>query len=1678
MRAIHRDDTLVVRQSFNDFRHDEGYLVLEVGSRLVVDFVGTDGDESGWFFGHEVDAPSTVGWFPRSAVALPEDELVGELEVDAPDAEARYPESPVALLEGDLEEEPEVDAPDAEAPESPVASSEGELKREPEAPKQSSPRDALKLGAGAKVLLDGVDAGAENWLEAATTSASPQVIHTMAAPPPPPAIQLPAWSPTPPPLPAAEALAPVEAPQPVTELAGWTSLPAPQSAAISMCAPDEGSFGDAAEEHQPEFGFDSSPPVGLLESTRRGLDAAASLPMASLCDELIGNVTRHRVVVVDAATGSGKSTLVPLCLANRCAELGRNCRIVVTQPRRIAAKGLARRVSQQCNTQVGDLVAGYRVGNDRCDRGASIVYVTAGHLLEALVHNPRHLELFSHIVLDEVHERFVQADFLAALLRFSLSRPETLAVRIVVMSATLQKALGDFFRPLLLPAPARSEPGRLSLQGRTPFKVRDMLWEDMKAEWPEVFSGGFKEPNFNEVKPSRARLLPTRRRSDQLTRLCKELAPFCARLLCQLRNLSRHDEETPCISLVFLPGLDQMREVEDAVKHEAQRFRYKQPEIYMMHSALEEDNYAQALETPSGGVWRVVLATNIAESSLTVPGVNAVIDFGTHRVSVYDDEARMSTLVTEWCSRASMLQRRGRTGRTVDGWYLRLLSQAVLDELSDFDESGVEKAPLGRVVLEAAHLAQLLSARPVVRAGLPVAFSTEDGVEEGVAAFWDGPGNGWHVVPDLGAGHLATTLDDAKLQPLRIDARRILGLLPTPPKEDRVVSALAELRELGALGIDDSPSVLGTAYLKLPVDVVLGRLVVLGCLLGCPTDAIILAAALSLSPSCDVLRTPFNMKSELTEKDLVLLEATVKLRREADGGNLSEPMTVHSLCMEWLRSGGGDLGRAPRNMRWRGVVHERLWVQFTTLVIELSDSLLRLVPEDSDEAQKLRLLVSCAHGRGRSATAGLQDPWPARHLMALLTVALAPLGFIAIGQTPALYGSAGGYSTFMKAVRDNNSTVASALWWPNAAPEVARKAVRACKGSVQWSERGASQNEAYLGVASQVTGDVHRRHCLGDVSELLCRLCGPFNGKETSVTGHGISLRTRPPRNPCMMNWYMPRPDGRGLLEVRVGWKSQAETLLHVPRPTEKGARCRPKEFLLASGGEYLNAGGRRTIALRGINVLPSEDGGRSALLWLLAAGQPHDGRLVTLMAPRTLRPDDFEVRALRLWHRTLWLPSGRGLTSSDLQAVNRFRCALLALQEPKPHRLAGSWRVEGTGDIRHIRCIDVSSLDKEEREAEFGSGASLERGPVAAQAEVLMVSGGTSNFVLHARHGGLKWRTAAGTCWCEEEFDSTEISWTDGSRWTRTGSTSTGAESESPVLGALGLDAVEGLRAATTDLLEVTPADPEFDDDDLAASGAAEEWPGRLVPLVSEAAEALNQASPEALNGDQRNGKRRHGRNLLATPLSPFDLGAAEKILAAFTAQLRPSDLEKTIEQDAGAYNDDDSDSDDDLPESVANEDISENYMWKLAEHTPNWGPDDSRKLIFVESAIALPQNAVCSECDQEGKTFSKSQLTRHPDDRRCRDCVARSLIVAKSYAASAAKTANAAPRLGSATSPVAGAITPGPTKTSSVPVCSACGTQLTKLNCSPSQRKKEANRRRCDSCVGSPGDGVAAAT
>ena len=1324
------------------------------------------------------------------------------------------------------------------------------------------------------------------------------------------------------------------APEPCARMPPQRRAPAPRQ------PPPPAPKGTPITELPPAGFSDRGPPASAedCQSISEGLDVGRNLPMYQYCEELKRKVQNNRVVMVDAATGSGKSTLVPLCLAQQCLEENRGCRIVVTQPRRIAAKGLATRVSQQAGRPVGDLI-GYRVGgHDKQDRPEGlIVYVTVGHFLEALVHNPAHLDSYSHIVLDEVHERFVEADFLMTLLRLSLSRPQTIGQRIIVMSATLQDALHRFFKPALLPTPHAAEMASITSPGSTPFVVEDFFFDDLP---PHIKT--LKKVSFGDLLPGNLKSLKATARSDKLTAACKQLTVIGAEWIRYL-----YEEKGVKVVLAFLPGLDQMKELRENLQSTAGRDRGREDEldIILMHSALDELDYRRALDPEEPGKWKVVIATNMAESSLTVPNVGAVVDFGMHRVNEYDDESKMSTLVTTWCSKASLKQRRGRTGRTCHGQCYKMFERRLYDQLEDFDQSGVERSSLTKVALEAAYLADVLSQPPQIRAGLPAILGSQG---QRNVEFFDGHAGLWRIShEELHNQPLIEWAAEEDLQLARIELVDVLNLLPSPPKSNRIQTAIADLQELGCLTFHERPTALGIACLKLPTEVQLARLVILGWTMGMGPSACVLAAALSLTPSCDVFRTPIKMQVELQRHDLDLLKKCTDARSTYDEGYLSEPLLLYNIGLDWLSSGGG-LGHLPRIKRadnW--LLHQRLWTQFSNKVVDLWRALQRLVPiSEPRTIEELRLLQAVGRGVFRRG----DDPDKAKRildndkekLLALVTWGVAPGGFVAVGQSPCIYGK-GSYGEFWRVARENQWDVADCLYWKQSSKD-ARQVLRELQQKpiglrpaeikeVEHDEKGETTEACILYYPPDRDPNPildrkkqEPQKLLPQDFEMLYRLCAPFNGKADIADLQKVAS----PVHPCAFNWYMPFRHRGGLKEVCVNWKCAAYSLLNDRRG---GSRCRPKRFLVGCGGDYRNQKHgdtkARVIMLRGTSVLPSRDGGRQALLWFLSAGVPHDGQMTALCAPREgLNPKDFEIRGLWMWERTFRLPDSAIITSHDLAAVNAFRAALTHLQSHQPHRLAGRWHDEK--DKEATFHIDFFTENVEEAQNDFLCVWQLNSPHPDAETKLYSVPGG--------------WSTLQSDEQCIlEELPEGKLRYghRELSRSTE----------ELAILEQLNPQSIQALREAANVLLEVAKDAPQ----------RRGPLPHRLVPLCS------------IIEGNA---------------LAPFDLVKVEERMTTFCEALSSQGW-----SDMDGFQSPEEDEEMEVSDDVylASQKNNEEYMWTLAKRETE-DPDNCRYLSLPEDLLALPTAAVCAICEQsqqEGKHFSTRQLQKPIYDRLCEDCV-----------------------------------------------------------------------------------------
>ncbi|MGR2822611.1 ATP-dependent RNA helicase HrpA [Vibrio vulnificus] len=362
------------------------------------------------------------------------------------------------------------------------------------------------------------------------------------------------------------------------------------------------------------------------------------LPVSQKKDDIADAIAHHQVVIVAGETGSGKTTQLPKI----CAELGRGKFGLIghTQPRRLAARSVANRIAEEMETQLGDFV-GYKVRfNDQISENTQIKLMTDGILLAEIQHD-RFLNQYDTIIIDEAHERSLNIDFILGYLKELLPRRPDL--KVIITSATIDP---ERFSNHFGGAPI------IEVSGRTyPVETR-------------------YRPLGSETEDDR----------DQLEGIFDAVDELC-------------DEGLGDI-LIFMNGEREIRDTADAL---AKR-KLKDTEIVPLYARLSAGEQNKIFQPHTGR--RIVLATNVAETSLTVPGIKYVIDPGTARISRYSYRTKVQRLPIEPVSQASANQRKGRCGRVQEGICIRLYSEDDFNSRPEFTDPEILRTNLASVILQ------------------------------------------------------------------------------------------------------------------------------------------------------------------------------------------------------------------------------------------------------------------------------------------------------------------------------------------------------------------------------------------------------------------------------------------------------------------------------------------------------------------------------------------------------------------------------------------------------------------------------------------------------------------------------------------------------------------------------------------------------------------------------------------------------------------------------------------------------------------------------------------------------------------------------------------------------------------------------------------------------------------
>ncbi|PFH62978.1 hypothetical protein XA68_10729 [Ophiocordyceps unilateralis] len=561
------------------------------------------------------------------------------------------------------------------------------------------------------------------------------------------------------------------------------------------------------------------------------LESRKQLPMWQFRPRVLQAVDKSQVVIICGETGCGKSTQVPSFLLEHELSQGKPCKIYCTEPRRISAISLARRVSEELGENKGDLgtcrsLVGYSIRLEaNTSRETRLVYATTGIVMRML-ESSNDLGEVTHLVLDEVHERSIDSDFLLIVLKRLLTQRKDL--KVVLMSATVD---AERFSSYLGGAPILNVPGRTF-----PVDVRYLEDAVEVTGYSPTSSPGDKmialddDANEDETKGPKSDLSQSLSAYSAKTRATlSQLDEYHIEfdLIVQLLSHIATDESLHDYSkavLVFLPGIADIRTLNDMLLGDP-RFA-KDWLVYPLHSTIATEDQEAAFLVPSPGLRKIVLATNIAETGITIPDVTCVIDTGKHREMRFDERRQLSRLIDTFISRANAKQRRGRAGRVQNGLCFHMFTKHRHDNLMA-DQQTPEMLRLS--------LQDLAIRVKICRIGR---------IEETLAGALD------------------------------------------PPSAKNIRRAIDALVDVRALTTGEELTPLGRQLARLPLDVFLGKLILLGTVFKCLDMAVTVAAILS---SKSPFSAPFGQRAQADKARMAF--------RRAD----SDLLTVYNAYLAWKR---------------------------------------------------------------------------------------------------------------------------------------------------------------------------------------------------------------------------------------------------------------------------------------------------------------------------------------------------------------------------------------------------------------------------------------------------------------------------------------------------------------------------------------------------------------------------------------------------------------------------------------------------------------------------------------------------------------------------------------------------------------------------------------------------------
>ncbi|KAK3720674.1 Salivary acidic proline-rich phosphoprotein 1/2 [Vermiconidia calcicola] len=524
---------------------------------------------------------------------------------------------------------------------------------------------------------------------------------------------------------------------------------------------------------------DESPRPNLQAKRQKLLETRKNLPIWNRQKDIRTAVRENDVLVLSGETGSGKSTQVPQFILDHCGP----GKIAVTQPRRVAAITLARRVAEEIGTPCGSSSPASRVGYSvRFDESTSpstrIKFLTEGMLLQEMLRDPT-MNQYSCIIVDEVHERSVNVDLILGFLKQLLNerRRKKKPLKVIVMSATADvESISKFFSQPSVLSGSRLSNGETHPDQVGSVDVSEASWSGLSDDEGENGLDPDAEVSQCHVE---GRQYPVKLQyldgpSDDVTEAALQ------------RIFQIHCKEPmPGDILVFMTGQETIQSLQKLVDEYAENLTRDFPKLLVLplFAALPQSAQQRIFQPAPPNTRKVILSTNIAETSITVPGVKFVVDTGKAKIKQFRNRLGLDSLLVKAISKSSADQRKGRAGRETPGQCYRLYTEAAYHSLDQDNTPEILRCDLSEALLK-------MKAR---------------GVDD-VLAF-----------PFL-----------------------------TPPPREAMEKALLQLLQLGALEEDGKISKIGRNIARLPLTPSLGRVIIEAAALDCLMEVIDIVACLSV----------------------------------------------------------------------------------------------------------------------------------------------------------------------------------------------------------------------------------------------------------------------------------------------------------------------------------------------------------------------------------------------------------------------------------------------------------------------------------------------------------------------------------------------------------------------------------------------------------------------------------------------------------------------------------------------------------------------------------------------------------------------------------------------------------------------------------------------------------------